>query len=784
MADSLWQRVKSRLNLSEHTVGHDRAHLQGHHVGSVEDSEFRVVRIEPVGSSGTDITGGILNEEFLQELSGTEGADRFDKMRRSDPVLKMAISAVLNPIKSAKWEIEPVDDSEDAKMKADLVDHCIFNDLDKRWKILLHEILSMVIFGYSLFERTHKVVFDDPTFGTYIGFKDFGFRSQRTIERWNLEPVTGELISVEQWAFGDAQRMVTIPANFLTRFTLDQEGQNFEGISMLRSAYGPWLRKRTYQKLQAIGIEKFAVPTPILTVPKGLQDSTQFNNAVEILQKYISHQTNYLTIPEGWKLDIQGNDYDPAKVQTAIDSENKEMVNAFMANFLLLGQSGSGSYALSTDLSDFFLGGIVHIADLICEEFNDQIIPELIKLNFGPQPAYPKMKCSGIIDKAGKELSEVLKTFVDTKVIIPDDPLEKSMRKRYGFPEASDKGQREATPPPSPMFAEKKNILLAETARGLIIEASDDIVKTMEKNVKSIGLNLVDQYVTQWKKLPESQKIFAARKVKLKGKKEYEKELFEEFQKWSSKAINQAQKEVGIKLSEIKLAEFEDLDTKTRNRLKTESQLIVDTQLGDIETGTALVYNGALSETDSISIIEGDLKDEIDRQVGAPAVQTGSRNASAFIVNESRNAFFFTDDVIEQIQAFRFTNPAPVSPICQDLAGRVFKSDDPEASRFFPPLHHNSVITGTYIDTARGYVCIENVKVGDEVLTHENRYCTVTEFMDRFEDKHYFEIELENGKKIEITAEHPVLTKRGWLRVDELRLEDDIICREDITNET
>lgn len=681
MADTLWQRVKNRLNLSEHT--------QESHVAEHEDPELEVVRIEPRGSSGTDITGGVLNEEYLQELTGTDAADKFDKMRRSDPVLKMAISAVLNPIKSAKWEIEPVDDSEDAKKKRDLADHCIFNDLDKRWKIFLHEILSMVTFGYSLFERTHKVVFDDPTFGTYIGFKDFGFRSQRTIERWNLEPHTGKLISVEQWAFGDAQRMVDIPASFLTRFTLDQEGQNFEGISMLRSAYGPWLRKRTYQKLQSIGIEKFAVPTPILTVPGNLQDSKQYDNAVAILQKYISHQTNYMTIPEGWKLDIQGNDFDPAKVQTAIDSENKEMVNAFMANFLLLGQSGSGSYALSMDLSDFFLGGIEHIADLICEEFNDQIIPELIKLNFGPQPAYPKMKCSGISDKVGKELSEIIKTFVESKVIIPDDPLETSMRKRYGLPEASDKGQRETTPPPAQTFSEKKNITLAETARGLIIEASDDIVKTMEKGVKSIGLNLVDQYVTQWKKLPQSQKVSATRKVQIKGKKEYEKQLFEAFQKWSSKAINQAQKEVGIKLSEIKLAEFEDLDLETRNRLKAESQLIVDTQMDSLKNDTALVYNGSLSETDSIKIIEGDLKDEVDKQINSPSVQTGARNASAFIVNESRNAFFFTDDVIEQIQAFRFTNPAPVSPICKDLTGRVFAADDPEASRFFAPLHHN-----------------------------------------------------------------------------------------------
>jgi intein/homing endonuclease len=55
--------------------------------------------------------------------------------------------------------------------------------------------------------------------------------------------------------------------------------------------------------------------------------------------------------------------------------------------------------------------------------------------------------------------------------------------------------------------------------------------------------------------------------------------------------------------------------------------------------------------------------------------------------------------------------------------------------------------------------------------------------MSKFEDKEYYEINLDNGKQINITAEHPVLvirdSKLGWSRVDELTMADRLLCVED-----
>jgi hypothetical protein len=393
------------------------------------------VSIIEVGSTGTEIFAGYLQEEYLKELQGKEAADIYDKMRRSDPKIKMITSAMKNPIKSASWELVSTEDTDtpESDRQKELLNHILFNDLGgKTWRSFLHEALSMIEFGYSLFEKTYCPVIGHPKFGSYNSIKSLSFRSQRTIERWNLDKA-GTLTSVSQYAYGDAQKVVNIPASFLLHFAVDMEGSNFEGISMLRPCYGPWLRKNQFLKLIAAGVEKYAIPIPILDIPSGGENSAEYKKALDALRKYVSHQCNYLIKPKGWDLTLQPNPFDASKIRDVINAENVEMVNAVLANFLELGQSGSGSYSLSFDLSDFFLGGLEYIADQICETINAQLIPELVAMNFGGSPKV-KLQCSGISDRAGEELSKVLLNLTQAGILKSDERLEESLRKRFGLP--------------------------------------------------------------------------------------------------------------------------------------------------------------------------------------------------------------------------------------------------------------------------------------------------------------------------------------------------------------
>src|SRR5581483_3750385 len=135
-----------------------------------DDPDVRrvVIHREQIGSSGLYSYFGYVQEDYLQNLRGHARADVFDKMRRSDPQIKMALSAVKNPIKSATWAIEPGDDSADAKADAELIEHILFYDMDRPFQMFLHEALSCIDFGHSVFEQIHKVVLDHPKFGSFV----------------------------------------------------------------------------------------------------------------------------------------------------------------------------------------------------------------------------------------------------------------------------------------------------------------------------------------------------------------------------------------------------------------------------------------------------------------------------------------------------------------------------------------------------------------------------------------------------------------------------------------
>ncbi len=404
----------------------------------------------PTGSTGTEIFGGYFEEDYLDALRNNERADVFDKMRRSDPQVKMCLSAVKNPIKSSNIEIIPAGDDFYYHNDARLIEKILFESMATPFPRFLSEALTMIEFGYSMFEVTHKNFINSPVkdsegttiLNSYTGIRNISWRSPKTIDRWNLNHETGDLESVLQLAYGDLGRDVIIPAKYLLLFTLEREGSNYEGISLLRPCYGNWWRKNNYNKINAIGIEKFAVPTPIATIPQGKQSSTQYAKLITALEKYTTHQSNYLIKPEGFDIDLNTNTYDPSKVEVSIENEDKRMVKAFLANFLELGMGGTGSYALSNDLSDFFLTGLEFIAKEIAEQLNKNLIPDLVKMNFGPRDKYPTIQFNGISDKAGKEMADILGTLTSAQIITPDDNLEKHLRKRLGITEMSEEGRR------------------------------------------------------------------------------------------------------------------------------------------------------------------------------------------------------------------------------------------------------------------------------------------------------------------------------------------------------
>lgn len=677
------------------------------------------MQLEPVGVSGTDISGGYFREDHLAQLRGKRGAKVFDEMARSESQISMILNGIMNPIKSAEWAFEAARDVEGGDVHAELMETIFKKGLD--WETFLHEALTFLKYGYSPFEVVHSVVLNHEKFGNFNGLKALAFRSPKTIERWILDQVTGSLKSIEQYSYTDLgkENHFVIPGEFVLLFSHQKEGDNYEGISILRAMYGPWFRKNLYLKIAAIGAEKNAVGTPIATIPSGKEKSPEYTKLKEILKKYTVHQSAFITIPEGWKITFEKGEFDADKLEKLLVYEDKQMVNAVVANFLALGMSGGGgSFALGTDLSDFFLTGIQCYANLICGVVNRQLIPQLIKMNYGEQASYPTLKCTGINDKAGKELSEIIVANVSAGVLKADDKLEKFVRKSYNMPEADPATARVAPAAaspypakPAPAAAPVVQAQLSETR----IQLTEKYLKTFDKHqvavkdlmqssLKTMLQGMKDKIARDYKNATANQKKLIAANIAAPGVSKYRQDLRELLAQVAMSGLDSARSEIPngnkIKLAEvIRLAApkggyYAALPPKIRAVIQAQSQLIATTQVADIEKRVAFSYFSSQASTEEIDQILTDIEEStapiIEGSTAAGTnIEAAATNATAQALNEARMEFFFDKEVFDSIESFTFVNEDPVSKICKYLDGTTLAAQDPQVSRLATPLHHN-----------------------------------------------------------------------------------------------
>ena len=88
-------------------------------------------------------------------------------------------------------------------------------------------------------------------------------------------------------------------------------------------------------------------------------------------------------------------------------------------------------------------------------------------------------------------------------------------------------------------------------------------------------------------------------------------------------------------------------------------------------------------------------------------------------------------------------------------------------------------LAGTKIKTSDGYKNIEDVKVGDMVLTHNNRYCKVKKTMSRKVGS-YNNIKALGCGRLQLTDNHPMYVLRNneiqWVKVKDLNTKTDKVC--------
>lgn len=386
------------------------------------------------GASGTIIFNGfIVKEEYNQDLVGKKGLDLYDQMRKSDATVRAALNIVKLPIMSASWRVQSSSDDAKDQTIADFVAYNLF----ELWPFedFLRQALTMLEFGFSVFEIVWDVI--DFEGKQYLGIQQLANRKQSTIWQWALDDGT---FGVKQFVPGGVDGgFKQIPGDKILVFSNEREGENYAGVSILRSAYKHWYFKDALYKIDGIAAERNGVGLPIVYVPPDAK-AADIAMVEELARNTRANEQGFIRVPEGFVFEFadfktkQNKDLSPM-----INHHDRQIMKTVLAQFLELGSAdASGSYNLSEDQSRLFIQSIQWVAKYFAEVINQDLIPKLVDLNFGPTDNYPELEFEKIGDDNLAELATNLPLLAGAGFITATPEDEEHIRKIAGLPDIPD----------------------------------------------------------------------------------------------------------------------------------------------------------------------------------------------------------------------------------------------------------------------------------------------------------------------------------------------------------
>ena len=221
---------------------------------------------------------------------------------------------------------------------------------------------------------------------------------------------------------------------------------------MYRPAVIPYWHSKRMQDFESIGAERNLAGMPIMEVPPDLlsPNANPEDQALRAeLEKFVTavrmDQRWGGLVPSEYNEDGTASQYRFKLVQnsgrSAIDTDvvirrhESRMMMLFLAQFLMLGMEGHGSFSLSSNMTSLFGTAIGTIMDQIASVINLDLIPRRQRMN-GIDPALTPVLMHGDIEgPVLKEVGDYVQKLASSGMITPTPALERRLMEIGNLPQ-------------------------------------------------------------------------------------------------------------------------------------------------------------------------------------------------------------------------------------------------------------------------------------------------------------------------------------------------------------
>ena len=424
-----------------------------------EPEKRNVNTLREIGVSGLKRSTGYVNEEFLPTLQGKSGVKIYQEMEYNDAIVASVLFAIEMFLRKVGWNTQPFSKEEADVKNAEFLESCR-TDMSHTWAELMSEIMTMLPYGWSYNETVYKRRLgaqpegkDSLPSSQYsdgrIGWRKMPIRAQETLHRWEFDE-QGGIRGMWQQAPPDFE-VKYIPIEKALLFRTSSKKNNPEGRSVLRSAYRAWHFKKRIEEIEGIGIERDLAGLPFAEVPAEMMGDNATDDdkatiaAIKDLVRNVRRDEQEGVI---WPVayDANGNQTMKFSLMSAggsrtfdtdrvISRYDQRIAMTVLADFILLGNEGVGSYAMTTTKTGMFQAALGAWLDNIADVFNRYAIPRLFALNGLPLDRLPRLVHDQVQEASIDEIGVALSNLAGAgAALFPNMELQNAVLKRLGLP--------------------------------------------------------------------------------------------------------------------------------------------------------------------------------------------------------------------------------------------------------------------------------------------------------------------------------------------------------------
>ena len=427
----------------------------------VSQRKKRMTPTKWMGAPGFAVYGGyISSKERNAKLDDYFARNRtYSDILANTSIVAASVRYYLNLICKSEWSFDPSEADTSGEF-AERLEKILIDDMMTPWHRVVRRAAMYRFYGFSVQEW--RAMRNEEG---WIGYADVRPRPQSTIEKWDTDLESGDVIGIVQRRPQDSEYLY-VPREKLLYMTDDAISDSPIGLGILRHMVDPAERLLRYEQLEGFGFEVDLRNVPVGKAPlaeiyeavaSGDITETQANALVAGIKDFVSnHAANPALGSRGLVVDssvytsrddreypstsqkydmqlLSGDQSGLSDVAAAIERVNREMARIMGTEQLLLGAHTGGSYALSQDKTGQFYLMIDSTLMEVQEMIERDLIDRLWMLNGWADEMKPVVNTEAVRLRDVEQIATTLRDLAQAGAMLaPNDPIVSQVRDLMG----------------------------------------------------------------------------------------------------------------------------------------------------------------------------------------------------------------------------------------------------------------------------------------------------------------------------------------------------------------